>query len=137
MRRGAVAVVAALGLTFAACGDDGGGTEAGGGDPVAEAAGVEGIELVAPDEDGAGKVPTFEWEAVEGASTYRLVVLNGEDQPIWAWEGAETEVVLGAVPDRPEGEAGPVVTEGSTWSVAALDDEGHVIALSEERAVSP
>lgn len=132
-----VAVVALAG----ACGgggDSGGRETAGDGrDPILEEAGIGTVQLSGPDEDGAGKVPTFSWKPVDGAVEYRLFVLNAEGQPIWAWQGAATTVVLGAIPDRPEGEAGPVVTDGSTWSVAALDAIGAVIAISSDRAVSP
>jgi hypothetical protein len=96
------------------------------------------FELLGPPTDGAGEVPTFSWETVAGAATYRLVVLDRDRGPIWAWEGAETSVNLGGLPDeRPAGEPGPVVGPGSSWSVTALDDQGHVVAVSPSRPVSP
>lgn len=95
------------------------------------------VELTAPPEEGAGEMPTFEWEPVEGSAAYRLVVLDAEGQPVWAWEGPDTTVALGGVPERPEGAEGPVLTAGSTWSVAALDGEGHVVAVSQVRSASP
>ena len=96
------------------------------------------VTLVAPPLEGAGEVPTFEWEPVEGAATYRLAVLNGDGEAVWSWEGESTEVALGGLSvDRPEGEPGPVITAGSSWSVAALDADGHVLALSVLRPVSP
>ncbi len=96
------------------------------------------FELLGPPTDGAGEVPTFSWETVPGAATYRLVVLDGDRGPIWAWEGAETSVNLGGLPDeRPAGEPGPVIGPGSSWSVTALDAKGHVVAVSASRPVSP
>lgn len=140
MRRLPVFMVLAVVVLSGACGgggDGGGSGGAAGGDAVLEDAGVGSVELTGPDEDGAGKVPTFTWEEVEGAVQYRLFVLDAQGRPVWAWQGEGTEVALGGVPDRPAGEAGPVVTEGSTWSVVALDAEGQVVAASEDRPVSP
>lgn len=56
---------------------------------------------------------------------------------IWPGEGSETSVALGGVSDRPEGAEGPVLTDGSTWSVAALGAEEHVVAVSPARPASP
>ncbi len=86
---------------------------------------------------GVGSIPTFEWSAVEGATAYRLAVLNADGNATWAWEGAETSIPLGAVVGREVGHGGPVLTEGSSWSVVALDAGGHVIAVSKLRPVSP
>lgn len=100
--------------------------------------GMEPVELIGPPEEGAGEVPVFEWQPVEGAATYRLWVLNAESDPIWAWEGEETSVRLGGLDaDRPEGHPGPVITPGSTWTVSALDAESHAVALSPRRPVTP
>jgi hypothetical protein len=37
----------------------------------------------------------------------------------------------------PKGEAGPIISDGSRWSVVALDGDGNVIAASDFRDVSP
>ena len=95
------------------------------------------VELRSPGTTGAGIIPTFEWSAVDGASAYRLVVQNADGDAMWAWEGDGTSIELGAVPDREEGDGGPILTSGSTWSVIALDADGHVIAVSTLRPVSP
>jgi len=120
---------------------DGGGQDSGnggGGGTRLDAPGVEAtVELTAPPEEGAGEVPTFEWSGVEGAAGYRLAVLNADGEVLWAWEGEETSIPLGAVADRPEGTYGPVLTPGSTWSVVALDPTGAVVAVSGVRPVSP
>ncbi len=108
------------------------------GSPLA-APGIEAtVTLTGPPSEGAGEVPSFDWEAVPGTSTYRVVVLDADGGPIWAWEGAETTVNLGGLPgERPIGEPGPVIRPGSSWSVVALDAEGHVVAVSPARPVSP
>ncbi len=106
-------------------------------EPIGEGAVAAAVELTAPPEEGAGETPTFEWEPVDGATAYRLVVLDAEGRAVWAWEGPATSVALGGVPDRPEGGEGPVLTPSSTWSVAALDADGHVVAASPVRSASP
>jgi hypothetical protein len=95
------------------------------------------VELVAPGTTGAGKIPKFEWRSVDGSSAYRLVVQNADGDAVWAWEGIETSIELGAVPGREEGHGGPILTPDSTWCVIALDADGHVIAVSTLRPVSP
>jgi hypothetical protein len=108
------------------------------GSPIAAPGIGTAIELVAPPTEGAGEVPSFEWRSVQGAEFYRLVVLDPSQGPIWAWEGTETSVNLGGLPgERPTGDGGPVIVAGSSWSVAALDADGHVVAVSVSRPVSP
>jgi hypothetical protein len=129
----------AAALALSACtGGDGGG---GGGDgqigtPL-EAPGVAAVELVGPPAEGAGEVPTFEWKPVQGAAAYHLVVKDADGNAVWAWQGEATSVALGGVPDRPAAAEGPVLSAGSSWSVSALDGEGHVLAVSVLRPVSP
>lgn len=127
------------GCTGSGAGDGGRAGDGGSvGEPI-EAPGIEepALVLVAPPEEGAGEVPTFEWEAVEAAAAYRLVVLNADGDATWAWEGPETSVTLGGVSDRSPEAGGPVITPGSSWSVAALDADGHALAASPIRPVSP
>lgn len=101
-------------------------------------AGLPALTLIAPETTGAGEVPAFEWEAVDGAARYRLVVLGGSGEPLWSWNGAETKVNLGGLPgERPEGVSGPVIAADSTWSVVAFDAEGNALAASNLRPVSP
>lgn len=50
----------------------------------------------------------------------------------------DTEVWPGGLPfERPPGVWGPVIVDGSCWSVVALDHAGHAIAVSDFLAVSP
>ena len=115
----------------------------GGGDegeegPRIDAPGIEAdVVLVAPPEESAGEVPTFSWEPVEGATRYRLGVLDATGRLVWAWEGPETTVALGGVEGRAPEEGGPVIGPGSTWSVIAYDNRGLTVAVSEIRSVSP
>lgn len=81
-----------------------------------------------------GETPTFEWEPVEGAAAYSLVVLDAEGQPVWAWEGPAPSAGFPTGPREPRARCS---TPGSTWSVAALDGDGHVVAASELRPASP
>ena len=139
MRRLSLVLVLAVACTGGDGGTDGGdGGEEQPGSAI-DAPGLDGqVVLIAPPTEGAGEVPTFEWEPVQGAAGYRLFVVGGDGTAIWSWEGTETSVALGGLTvDRPEGAEGPVVTAGSTWSVVALDAEGHVVAVSVQRPVSP
>lgn len=119
------------------CGSsENGGGESAAGTPID--AGLPALTLIAPETTGAGEVPGFEWEGVDGAVRYRLVVLDGNGEPLWSWNGAETKVNLGGLPgERPEGVSGPVITAGSTWSVVAFDADGTALAVSNLRPVSP
>ncbi|MHB0915526.1 MAG: hypothetical protein ACYC4M_07585 [Thermoleophilia bacterium] len=133
-----LAVMLTLSAVLLAASGGCGSSETGGGEGAAIDAGLPGINLVSPDVSGAGEVPAFEWEAIEGADRYRLVVLDGGGAMLWAWNGADTRVNLGGVPDeRPEQTPGPVITDGSQWSVVAFDAEGTPLAVSELRPVSP
>ena len=114
------------------------GCSSGGGGGNAIDAGLPTLELTAPGESGAGEVPVFEWAAVEGAVRYRLVVLDGSGAMLWSWNGSDTKVRLGGLPDAyPEGSAGPVIAPGSSWSVVAFGADGKALAVSSVRSVSP
>lgn len=131
----ALAVVCAVACTGSNEGTDRGGGREG---PRIDAPGIDAdIVLAAPPEEGAGEIPTFAWERVEGAASYRLGILDAQGNLVWSWEGSETSVVLGAVPGRQPEEGGPVITPGSRWSVIAYDGAGLTIAVSEIRPVSP
>jgi hypothetical protein len=95
------------------------------------------ITLLAPPVEGAGEVPSFEWEPVRGARRYQMTVQDAEGTPIWAWQGTETEVNLGGLQgERPRGVPGPVLTDGSRWAVAAFAS-GEAVAVSGWRPASP
>lgn len=139
MRSRVVLLLAAI-FVGACTGDEGGGTRGGAEEGAGISFGAPGlaaVELLGPSTEGASEVPTFEWSPVEGAAAYRLVVVGPDGGAVWAWEGDATSVALGGVPDRPVGAEGPVLSPGSSWSVSALDTEGHVMAVSVLRPVSP
>jgi len=128
--------VAAAFLCLVACTGGGGGGSGATSERI-DAPGVDReVVLVAPSAHGAGKIPTFRWRPLQGATQYRLAVLDRRGQVLWAWAGAETSVPLGGVANRREGRPGPVLTPGSTWSVVALED-GRVVGVGEVRPVSP
>lgn len=103
-----------------------------------EGSGLDEVALVSPETTGAGDVPTFVWEPVEGAKAYRLFVVGGDGVPIWSWQGKASSVALGGLSvERSDGDSGPVLTRDSTWSVAALDGDGQTLAVSRVRPVSP
>jgi Tol biopolymer transport system component len=104
---------------------------------AAPSKGLKKVVVLGPPERNAGKTPVFAWKPVRGASTYQLVVL-APDGPLWAWQGEQTKVRLGGLPGKPPpGLSGPILVAGSCWSVAALDDAGHVVAASDLRRASP
>ena len=104
------------------------------GTPV-EAPGIDRtVTQLAPPTKEAGPVPVFRWEAVQGAHGYLLVVQGPDGRATWAWRGEATSVPLGGVEGAPS--AG-TLEAGSLWSVAALDAQRHVIAVSPLRPASP
>lgn len=95
------------------------------------------IVLSAPEATGAGPSPTFAWEAVPGAVEYRLSILT-TDGPIWGWSGDATSVVYGGYSAAPAEGVGVLrLSTAAWWSVAALDADGEIVAVSDHRAVSP
>lgn len=103
---------------------------------VDPALGIASIAVLTPD-SGGGTRPLLEWEPVEGASSYTLVVVTPEGEAYWGWTGPETAVHVAGEPQLEEFAAGPSVVPGMTWSVAAYDDEFHVIAVSPRAPISP
>jgi hypothetical protein len=100
--------------------------------------GVAPLALLAPATAGAGDRPAFSWEAVEGAASYALAILTVEDEPIWAWTGTVTEVILGGWSAPPSPEAfGPLLQGEAKWFVVAFDASGLPIANSVLRPVAP
>jgi hypothetical protein len=101
--------------------------------------GLAAVTLVEPATAGAGPLPTFRWEPVTGAAGYVLAVLTQSGEPIWAWQGVETSVMLGAWAVAPAdvNVPGPLITEAGVWFVAAFDATAAPIAVSEMRPVAP
>jgi hypothetical protein len=135
-----VCLVAAL-VLLAGCSGGGGsssarpetGSTVAGEQSVAERLGIAEVVLAEPE---AG--PVFSWEPVDGAATYRLVVLDGDGRAYWAWEGPDTTVALGGGTEAwPKGSGAPHAGEGYTWSVSALAADGTPVGISAAAPVLP
>ena len=100
--------------------------------------GLAPVTLLSPATTGAGERPAFTWMAVGGATSYALAVVTTADEPLWAWQGAATEVILGGWSTPPPAEAfGPLLLGEATWFVVAFDAAGVPIANSVIRPVAP
>jgi hypothetical protein len=98
--------------------------------------GAEAVIPITPTE-GVGSRPTLEWEPVDGAASYFLVVKDDSGAAYWAWSGSETSIPLGGA-DFPEDFGnGPTIGPGYTWSVSAYDGDGTFLAISGDHPVSP
>jgi hypothetical protein len=98
--------------------------------------GLETIELLTPTE-GGGRRPILEWQPVAGAEAYNVVVLAPSGRVYWGWRTVETSVPVGGHPRLNESAAGPAISAGMTWSVTAVASDGSLIALSDQRPISP
>ena len=100
--------------------------------------GLGSVLLIGPALTGAGDRPEFSWDPVAGAATYALAVLTVADEPLWAWEGVSTAVILGGWPATPIPAApGPLLIADAKWFVVAFDAQGVPIANSVMRPVAP
>lgn len=107
------------------------------GEPFLPMSGIASIDLLTPP-SGAGSKPHFEWSAIEGALQYTLFLQFTDGQPYWSWTGSGTSIYLGGSDSPPpEDAAGPVLLDGMSWAVIALDAEGNVIASSNLQQISP
>lgn len=82
-----------------------------------------------------GSNPLLSWDVVDGAALYRLVVLDPDGDPYWAWSGTATSVHVGG--DAAETTAGARIHAEMSWQVSAYDDAGVPIAFSEIGPLSP
>jgi hypothetical protein len=98
--------------------------------------GLPEITLLTPT-SGGGTRPILEWEAVDGAAGYE-VALNGPGGGIyWAGWATGTSIPVGGEPLVDPAYSGPSVSAGMTWSVAAYDADGYLVAISNMRPISP
>lgn len=86
------------------------------------------IELLTP--EASGERPILEWTTVQGADGYRLVVLDAEGAPYWAWQGQTTSAVFGGGEDEGDGGQLAIVHESMTWSVVAIDGSRSIVGRS-------
>jgi hypothetical protein len=86
---------------------------------------------------GGGTRPLLEWEPVEGASEYLVIVFADDAQPYWSTITDRTAVHVGGAAAIPQHNDGPQVADGYSWAVYADDDIGTPIASSPIRSISP
>ena len=79
--------------------------------------------------------PVLEWDPVDGADSYSVVVLDDAGEPYWAWSGPESEITLGGAPSSDFG-VGPIIGVDYSWSVAAFDADGVFLAVSGQVPIS-
>ncbi len=93
------------------------------------------VVVLEPASEG-GNHPTLGWQATEGAASYWLVMRDGDGRPYWAWTGTDTSVRVGGG-DSPETNQTAALHETMTWRVAAFDEQGNLVGLSDTATVSP
>lgn len=99
------------------------------------AVGVAPIEWTGP-AGPAGDRPLLSWEGSAGASEYRVVVTDATTlRPIWAWQGTETSVPLGA--GLIDGQEGPRLTAPAIVDVFAIGADGTIVAASGPQPITP
>ncbi len=82
---------------------------------------TETVELVSPKSGLGDKASAFKWKKVDGAKSYQLVASNKDGKATWAQEVQGVEV------EFPKWRETDSI---ATWSVTAIDGDGHVIAAS-------
>ncbi|WP_291379817.1 hypothetical protein [Demequina sp.] len=93
------------------------------------------LDTIAVTAADPGPRPLLTWTPVDGATMYLVTVLDSSGVGYWTWEGTETEVHVGGT-SEPDA-IGPYVFEDMSWRVAAQDDTGTLLAVSEPSPLSP
>lgn len=87
---------------------------------------------------GGGARPRLEWQAVESAVYYNIVVYEPDGTPYWAWRTKDTSVyVAGIDAPLPEEYEGPVIAVGMTWQVIAENEDQAPIAVGGPWPIAP
>jgi len=86
---------------------------------------------------GGGPRPLLEWEPVDGAGGYLVVVYDADGRPYWSTFTTEPQTPMGGPVPLGEGRSGPAVAEGFTWVVHANGPFVAIAASSERRAIEP
>ncbi len=86
---------------------------------------------------GLGARPLLQWEPVDQAVAYVVSVNDPSGGPLWAWEGPATAVPFGGGPADDPDTTGAQLTGPATWFVAAINDQGRVVATSATAELSP
>ncbi len=79
--------------------------------------------------------PSLEWEPIADAALYRVVVLADGGEPYWMWSGSDPSVEVGGAAFSEFGN-GPIIGTDFSWSVAAFDEAGTLIAVSGRLPIS-
>lgn len=99
---------------------------------------ANGVNVVqSTDTEGGGRRPLLAWEPAEGAAGYTIVVFDGDGSPYWAALTSETQIYIGGSTQIPDGNDGPIISEGYQWVVYADDADGVPIGSSPLRPISP
>lgn len=108
------------------------------GDPVApgELAEIIDIGVVTLNAVDSGPHSVLGWQPVQGAALYWLMISDSDGEPYWAWTGTDTAVRIGGG-DSTELNQTAAIHEDMTWRVAAFDETGTLVALSETGALAP
>jgi hypothetical protein len=83
------------------------------------------VQVVGPAGDVAEVPKTLDWQGFPGAKTYKVVVMEVDQSPLWTTEISGTFVTI---PDAVRGRI--VVNKPILWQVTALDSAGTVLASS-------
>jgi hypothetical protein len=105
-------------------------------EPILAVPGAETIVQITPT-SGGGTRPLLEWEPVDGAAEYLVIVFADDAQPYWSTITDQTETYVGGARAIPEGVDGPEVADGYSWAVYADDNNGAPIASSARRPIAP
>jgi len=98
---------------------------------------IEHMNLLTPFA-GGGRRPKLAWDPVLGAEYYAVVLFDQDEDPYWAWQGAEAAVYAGGLTEPPpEDGEGAIVTPCMTWIATAYDGDGVPIAAGGPRSLSP
>jgi hypothetical protein len=86
---------------------------------------------------GLGARPILQWDPVDRAVEYVVSVNAPSGGPLWTWNGSSTMVPFGGGPADDPDTTGAQLTGPATWFVAAIDDQGRVIATSATAELGP
>ena len=94
------------------------------------------VALLTPT-SGGGTRPILAWEPVPGADRYGVYLYAPSGRLYWSWQGRETSVPVGGLPQLREDAIGPSVVDGMTWTVIAYDADQFPLAAGGPRAIGP
>jgi hypothetical protein len=88
--------------------------------------------------EGVGLRPRFEWQTIDDAEHYGIIVFDPDGTPYWAWRGETPWVYLGGIDEPlPEINEGPILIDGMSWRIVAYDADEVPIATGGPWAIAP